>query len=99
MVTKAKQKVEEEEKEEEEEGQEETEDDKDSKDSGKPPAAGGDLEGHIRKVVKDVVDGLLGSGDKAARSTPANDESTVLQMVKDAQEKLRKEEERENKFK
>lgn len=99
MVTKAKQKEEEEEKGSEEEEEEEGGDDKADKESGKSADTGGGLESHIREVVKDAISAILGGSDKAAKSTPATDESSVFRMVKEAQESLKKEEDRENKLK
>lgn len=99
MPVKTRQKKEDEDVEEEETEQEEAEDDKADKGSGDSAAGGSDLESHIRKVVRDVVDGLLGPGDQGVKSSPATDESSVFKMVKDAQEKLKKEEEKDAQFK
>lgn len=99
MVTKSKQK--EEEKNDEEEGSEEEEsnDDKGSEGSSGDAGGGGDLESHIRKVVGEVVNGLLGDRDKGSKSSPAQDENAIFRMVKDAQQSLRSEEEKESAFK
>lgn len=84
--------------EEKDEDEEESNDDKGSEDPDSDADSGGSLEGRIREVVKEVVDGLLGDRTKAAgKSSPAQDEASVFKMVQDAQAKLKKEEDRDRK--
>src|SRR5882672_8878112 len=78
--------------------EEESSDDKGSEDDGGAGNPPGDLESSIRKVVREVVDGLLGDRTPASKGGPAADEASVFKMVQDAQSKLKKEEEKDSKF-
>lgn len=86
--------------EEEEDGKKGSEDEQgDSEDDGDGGDSGDSLENRIKEVVREVVDGLLGERSKTGKSSPAQDEESIRRMVKDAQDKLRKEEEKDSKFK
>lgn len=99
MTTKSKAKDEEKEEGEGASGEGESSDDKGSEGGGGDGAGGGDLESHIRKVVGEALDGLLGNRDPAPKTGPAQDENAIFRMVKEAQQSLKKEEERDSSFK
>lgn len=84
---------------EETEEEEETGGDKGSEDDGKPAGDNSGLESSIRKIVSEVVDGLLGDRTPAGKPTAAQDEESVRRMVREAQDSLKKEEAKESKFK
>lgn len=73
--------------------------DESPEDDGGDGPGGSDLESHIRAVVHDVIDTVLGKRAPApASSGPRQDEAAILAMVKDAQGKLRAEEEKDARF-
>lgn len=74
-------------------------DPKGDKGGGGGDAGGGGLDDSIRQLVSEAVDALLGDRDKGSRSTLKSDEDAMFKMVKDAQEKLKKEEEKDTRFK
>lgn len=84
---------------EENEEEEESGADKGSEDDGGAGSDGGDLESHIRKVVREVVGTLVGPAPAGAKASPAQDEESVRRMVRDAQDSLKKEEAKESRFK
>lgn len=83
------------------EGDENVKDDEgdatDPADGGKHTGFDG-LEQHVRELVKSAVESLVGDGGKV-RHTATDDEERLARLVKDAQAKIRAEEERENRFK
>ena len=87
---------------EEEEEKDETDEsgEQDSSDGSGSPAGSDDLEDRIRKLVTETVGTLLKS-NKASGSgrTAVDDESRIAQLVRDAQSKLKAEEEKEGRFK
>lgn len=99
MVTKSKSKVEPDSNDEGDAGDEEPNDDKDVEGGDGDATGGGDLESHIRKVVSEVVNAVLGERPETGKTGPAQDENAIFRMVKQAQESLRKEEEKDSRFK
>jgi len=73
--------------------------DQDDKGTGDGSADAGSLEASIRKIVNDVVGPLLGNGGKGGRATALDDEDRLSRLVRDAQVKLKAEEDKENRFK
>lgn len=71
----------------------------DDKAAGGDDAGGGGLEESVRKLVSEAVDALLGDRGKNSGSTLKSDEDAMFKMVKDAQVKLKAEEEKDSKFK
>ena len=71
----------------------------DDKGTGDGSADGGSLEASIRKIVNDVVGPLLGGSGKGGRATALDDEDRLSRLVRDAQVKLKAEEDKENRFK
>lgn len=69
------------------------------KGAGGDDAGGGSLEDSVRKLVSEAVDALLGDRGKNGGSTLKSDEDAMFKMVKDAQVKLKAEEEKDSKFK
>jgi hypothetical protein len=79
-----------------------------AEDGGGDSSDGESLESHIRGVVEEVVGGLLGRGDKRPDGPPAGgppaggaraDEQSIMALVKEAQGKLKAEEDRDARLK
>lgn len=63
-------------------------------------AGSDDLTSHIRRVVTEVVEKVLGDRTTSgAGTTQAQDEGAIRRMVKEAQEALHKEEQKDSRFK
>ena len=86
------------EKEEKEEGEET--DEEGGKDSGGGGSDGGSLEQHVRQLVREAMDALMGDrGESSRGGTRADDEEALFQRVKKAQEKIKADEEKEGRLK
>jgi len=66
--------------------------------AGDKPIDSGSFEGQIRQIVQDVVGPLLDVGGRSGRGTAADDEDRLARLVRDAQAKLKAEEEKEGRF-
>lgn len=82
-----------------EETEEEPKKDETDKAADSGDAGSDSLDSRIRTVVKDVVDSLLGDrSESAGRRTQSDDEDELYQRVRKAQDKIKKDEEKEGRL-